>query len=293
MTELRKRMIGELRLRNRSENTIKAYVDYVYRLARHYRASPDALSLEQIRAFLIHLTVDRGQAPATLNVAFNALVFFYRDVLGWNLEGKLKGLQRPRIRESLPKAYGQDETYRILHDGCLGPDRRQLFLMTLYSTGMRLSEACALRWGHVELDRDMIRIDCGKGGKDRYVPLAPLLRERFLAGTIGRKPGDAVFASSRGDGAKPIGPATGRRYYNLAVERCGVDRKGGPHCLRHSYAVHQLERGVDINTLRVLLGHKSLQTTMIYLRVAKRRVEQVGTPLDELFVRAAEERRQP
>ena len=292
MTELRKQMIGELRLRNRSDSTIDSYVGYVYELAKYYRTSPDLLSVEQIRGFLVHMVVERGQAPATVNVVFNALVFLYREVLGWNLEGKLKGLQRPRIRDSLPKAYGQEDTYRILHDGCLGPDKRQMFLMTLYSTGMRLSEACELRWGHVELDRDMVRIDRGKGGKDRYVPLSPLLRERFLAGTIGRAPGDAVFASSRGNGSKPIGPATGRRYYNLAVERCGVSRKGGPHCLRHSYAVHQLERGVDINTLRVLLGHKSLQTTMIYLRVAKRRVEQVGTPLEELCIRSAEERRQ-
>jgi len=285
-------MIGELRLRNRSESTIESYVRYAYRLAKYYRTSPDLLSVEQIRAFLLHLVVDRGQSPATVNVALNALVFLYRDVLGWDMEGKLKSLQRPRIRESLPKAYSQDETYRILHDGCLGPDKRQMFLMMLYSTGMRLSEACGLRWGHVELDRDMLRIDRGKGGKDRYVPLSRLLRERFHAGSVRRKPGDAVFASHHSGGAKPISPATGRRYYNLAVERCGVDRKGGPHCLRHSYAVHQLERGVDINTLRVLLGHKSLQTTMIYLRVTKSRIEQVGTPLEELYIRAGEKRRQ-
>jgi integrase/recombinase XerD len=116
----------------------------------------------------------------------------------------------------------------------------------------------------------MIRVDCGKGGKDRYVPLSPLLRERFRCGSTGCGPGDPVFASRHGGGAKPISDATGRAYYNRAVELCGVDRKGGIHCLRHSYAVHQLERGVDINTLRSLLGYKSLQTTMIYLRVAKR-----------------------
>jgi len=292
MTELRKQMIGELRLRNRSQSTIDSYVDYVYQLAKYYRASPDELSVEQIRGFLRHLAVERDLAPSTVNVAFNAIVFLYREVLDWSLDGKLEGLQRPRIRESLPKAYSCGETYRILHDGCPGIGKPQLFLMTVYSTGMRLSEACELRWRHVELDRDMIRVDCGKGGKDRYVPLSPLLRERYRCGSTGCGPGDPVFASRHGGGAKPISTATGRAYYNRAVERCGVDRKGGIHCLRHSYAVHQLERGVDINTLRALLGHKSLQTTMIYLRVAKRRIEQVGTPLEGLHIRAAEERSQ-
>jgi len=232
-------MIGELRLRNRSENTINSYVDCVYRLAAYYRKSPEALSLEQIRSFLRHLVVDRGLEASTVNVSFCAIVFLYREVLGWDLEGKLEGLQRPRVRESLPKAYSQGEMYRILHDGCLGPDKAQLFLMTVYSTGMRLSEACELRWRHVELDRGMIRVDCGKGGKDRYVPLSPLLRDRFHSGLIGRAAGDAVFASRNGDGARPICSGTGQRYYDQAVKRCEVDRKGGIHCLRHSYAVHQ------------------------------------------------------
>ena len=176
-------MISELRLRNRSQSTINSYVDYVYQLAKYYGASPDVLNVDQVRAFLIYLTVDRALASATVNVAFNALVFLYREVLGWDVEGKLKGLQRPRIRDSLPKAYSRSETYRILHDGCLGPGKAQLFLMTVYSTGMRLAEARNLRWRHVELDRGMIRIDSGKGGKDRYVPLSPLLRDRFATAT--------------------------------------------------------------------------------------------------------------
>jgi len=286
-------MIGELRLRNRSQRTIDSYVGWVYQLAKHYRASPDTLSVDQIRGFLLHLAVERDLAPATVNVAFNALVFLYREVVGWSMEGKLEGLQRPRVRDSLPKAYDRSEMYRILHDGCPGVGRPQLFLMTVYSTGMRLSEACSLLWRHVELGRGMIRVDCGKGGKDRYVPLSPLLGDRFHSASAGRSPGDAVFSSGRGDGTRPISTATGLAYYNRAVKACGVDRKGGIHCLRHSYAVHQVERGVDVNTLRVLLGHKSLKTTMVYLRVARRRIEQVGTPLEDLYVRAAEERGQP
>jgi site-specific recombinase XerD len=131
MTELRKQMIGELRLCNRSQNTIDSYVDYVYQLAKYYRVSPDELSVEQIRGFLRHLAVERNLAPSTVNVAFNAIVFLYREVLGWDLEGKLEGLQRPRNRESLPKAYSCGEAYRILHDGCPGIGKPQLFLMTV------------------------------------------------------------------------------------------------------------------------------------------------------------------
>lgn len=288
MSELRKQLISELRLRNRSRRTIESYVGYIYQLAKYHRTSPDRLGVEQIRGFLRHLAAERGLAPATVNVAFNAVVFFYREVLGRPMEGELEGLQRPRMRESLPKSYSQGEVYRIIHDGCPGPGPGQLFLMTVYSAGLRLSEACALRWRHVEIERGMIRVDRGKGGKDRYVPLSALLSDRFRA--LSRGASDPVFPSSRGDGSGAICDATGRQYYNRAVERCGVDRKGGIHCLRHSYAVHQLERGVDVNTLRALLGHKSLRTTMAYLHVARRRVEQVGTPLEDLYANAARER---
>lgn len=282
MTELRSRLIGELKLRGRSDRTINSYVSYIYRLARYYRVSPDKLDTEQIRGFLRHLADERRLSAGTLNVAINAVVFFYRDVLGRKMAGALAGIRRPRPRESLPKAYSKQQVYRILTDGCFGRPLWEVYLMAVYSAGLRLIESCSLRWCDLEFDRGMLRVNCGKGGKDRYVPLSPTLAGR-LRGF--RKQADAqglVFASRRLKG-RAISTGTGQRIYNQAVEQCGVARKGGIHCLRHSYATHQLERGVDINTLRVLMGHKNVQTTMIYLRVARRRVAAAGTPLEDLY----------
>lgn len=295
MTNLRKRLIGELKLRNRKPSTIDSYVGYVYNLSKHYMLSPEKLSIEQIRSYLRHLADERGLSPSTVNVAFNAIVFLYRDVLGWDVESKLEGIQRPRIDSKLPKFYLKSEVYRIINDGARRSERAQLFLMAVYSAGLRLGEAISLRWSAVEWERGMLRIDAGKGGKDRYLPLSPILARRLepyrrrLAGPDS----SPVFPSPRGDRSKPISDATARGLYNQAIKLSGIQRKGGAHCLRHSYATHQIERGVDINALRVLLGHRSIKTTMIYLHVAKRRIQQAGTPLEDLFSEQEKERGNP
>lgn len=295
MTNLRKRLIGELKLRNRKPSTIDSYVGYVYNLSKHYMLSPDKLSIEQIRSYLRYLADERGLSPSTVNVAFNAIVFLYRDVLGWDVKGKFECIQRPRTDSKLPKFYLKSEVSRIISHAGRSSEIAELLLMAIYSAGLRLGEATSLRWGAVEWERGMVRIESGKGGKDRYLPLSPVLasrlepRRRRLAGPDSWP----VFPSSHGDGSKPICDATARRLYNLAVKSSGVERKGGPHCLRHSYATHQLERGVDINALRVLLGHRSIKTTMIYLHVAKRRIQEVGTPLEDLFPEQGKEGGRP
>jgi len=209
------------------------------------------------------------------------------------VKGKFKGIQRPRTDSKLPKFYLKSDVYRIINDGARNCEAAQLFLMAAYSAGLRLGEAVSLRWNAVEWERSMLRVEDGKGGKDRYLPLSPVLasrlkpyRQRLAGPDCG-----PVFPSPRGDRSKPINQATARGLYNRAVKASGVERKGGPHCLRHSYATHQIERGVDINALRVLLGHKSLKTTMIYLHVANRRIQEVGTPLEDLFPEQGKEER--
>lgn len=285
MTDLRKKLIAELKLRNRRETTIDSYVAQIYQLSKYYMLSPETLSIEQIRNYLRFLAYEKGLAPNSVNVAFNAIVFLYRDVLNWDLKDQLQGIQRPRPVKSLPKFYLQSEVRRILFTGTVGKPRSQLFLMTLYSCGLRISEAVSLRWSAIEWERQMIRVDNGKGGKDRYLPLSPQLAKRLKPYRQRLTGADSlpIFQSRQGGGKRPISPENGRSLYDLAVEKSGVQRKGGPHCMRHSYATHQIERGVDINTLRQLMGHKSIQTTMIYLHVAKRRIETVGTPLEDLF----------
>lgn len=282
MTQLRKRFINELKLRNRSARTIQSYVGWIYQLAKYYRVSPERLSIEQIRAFLGYLAGDRGLSASTLNVALNAIVFLYREVLGWDVKEAFQSIKRPKRNKSLPKVYSREEVYRILGDEWMCPIKARLFLMTVYSAGLRVSEACALKCKHIEWDRQCLRIEHGKGGNDRILPLSPILGEalkKYCLAT-GAVEQSAIFLSRKGG---PIQPGCARNYYNNALKRSGVVRRGGIHCLRHSYATHQLERGVDINNLRVLLGHKSIQTTMIYLQVSQSRSQAWGSPLDDLF----------
>lgn len=284
MTELRRRFINELKLRNRSVRTTQSYVSWIYRLAKYYRQSPDTLSIDQIREFLGHLAGQCNLSASTLNQALNAIVFFYRELLGWDVKDQFTAIKRPRNDKQLPKVYSQSEIYQILTAARDHDIKAHLLLMLLYSTGLRVGELCALKWRHVEWDRKILRVEHGKGGKDRILPLSPLLEnrlkkyERFCQKEHHRP----VFVSRTGG---VLLPGCVTHHYNKALKRSSVVRRGGVHCIRHSYATHQLERGVDINTLRVLLGHSNIQTTMVYLQVSQNRSQALGTPLDELMER--------
>jgi site-specific recombinase XerD len=281
MTLLRQRLIEELVLRGYSNKTKEAYVHAVTGLAGHYHRSPDQLSDQEARAYLLHLHTHTGKAASTLNVAVSGLRFFYRFVLRKpfaHIERAMPRVFKPKRR---PKAYSQGQIKRLLSEGCPVLKHRA-FLATVYGAGLRLNEACHLRPEHIERSRGQIRIEQGKGRKDRYTvlpqTLLPILEEYWRSY---RPSGGWLFPSSQ-EPNKPMPDGTAQKIFYNAVQRARLPDKGGIHCLRHSFATHWLELGLPLFVLKRLLGHTSLSTTATYLHVSREHLAKVKSPYDTL-----------
>ena len=281
MTRLRQRLIEELVLRGYSDKTKEAYVHAVAGLATHYSRSPELLSDEQARSYLLHLHTGTSKSASTLNVAVSGLRFFYRFVLRrpfYHIERAMPRVQRQRRR---PKAYSMEEVQRLLKVGCAQPKHR-VFLMTVYGAGLRLNEACHLRPEHIDRSAEQIRVEQGKGRKDRYTILPQrLLRELEDYWRMYRPLGGWLFPSTRVP-HQPMPDGTGQKIFYHAVQRAGLPDKGGIHCLRHSFATHWLEAGLPLFVLKRLLGHTSLSTTSNYLHVSREHLAKIKSPLDDL-----------
>ena len=278
MTTLRSQFIRELTLRGSSPRTIESYVSYVAALARHYGQPPDRLSDEQIKAYLLTLHTQRHLAASTINVAINALRFFYRHVLGRGIEELTRALPRPKRQVRRPQVYSVEQIERLLTVGCRRVKPRA-FLATVYAAGLRLNEACHLRVADIDSARMQIRVVQGKGRKDRYTLLSPKLLAELRGYWQLERPAHWLFPSAR-DPQQPFCDATAQHAFNAAVARAGLPRKGGIHCLRHSFATHLLEAGVEITVLQRLLGHSYLVTTAGYLHVRQERLAQIKSPLE-------------
>lgn len=275
-----------MNLRGCRPRTQDSYLGCIGALARYYNLRPDKLSNDEARSFL-QSQVDKGLAAATLKVYLNALVCYYRDHLGRDTEGIFDVLPKNRKqRKCLPKFYSRSEILRLLES----TDRRcqRLYLMLVYSCGLRLCESINLRWRDINFACDSVFVDCGKGGKDRYMPLSRTLKsylkmhyKEAFSGALAAS--DYVFESgqSRRNG-KTIASGTGQQWYERALVSSGISRRGGIHCLRHSYATHQLELGVDIRRLKELMGHEHINTTMVYLHCVPSDMNKCASPLDSL-----------
>jgi site-specific recombinase XerD len=255
MTVLRQQLIQELVLRGCSPRTQEAYVYQVYQPAKYYRRPPDQLSDQQVRAYLFYLASERKLSANTLNQAVNAFRFFYERVLHRDVEA-------------------------LFLRSCLHPKHRA-FLMTVYGAGLRLNEACHLKAEHLDSARHQIRVVQGKGRKDRYTLFSPRLQEELRAYWRVFRPRLWLFPASR-DPQEPMIDATAQRVFYHAVARAGLPRKGGIHSLRHSFATHLLEAGVEITVVQRLLGHSHISTTMTYLHVRQERLAQIQSPLQLL-----------
>lgn len=281
MTALRQRLIEEIALRGYSDKTKEAYVHAVACVAEHYHRSPDQLSDEELRAYLLHLHLEGNKAASTLNVAVSGLRFFYQRVLHRPFHHLERNLPRPRAAKRRPKAYTLAEVNRLLEAGCPNP-RHRAFLMTVYGAGLRLNEACHLRPEHIDRSAGQIRVDQGKGRKDRYTVLpGRLLRELEAYWRLYRPQGGWLFPSTRNP-QEPMPDGTAQKIFYAAVERARLPDKGGIHCLRHSFATHWMEAGLPLFILKRLLGHTSLSTTSKYLHVSREHLARVKSPLDQL-----------
>lgn len=267
-------------MRGCSDKTRDAYVHAVACVAKYYRRSPDLLSDEELRAYLLYLHTQTGKAASTLNVAVSGLRFFYQRVLHRSFFHLERNLPRPRQPKRRPKAYTVAEVKRLLEVGC--PNRKhRAFLMTVYGAGLRLHEACCLRPEHIDRAAGQIRVEQGKGRKDRYTVLPERLLRELEEYWREYHPQGWLFPSSQ-DPTQPMPDGTGQKIFYNAVARARLRDKGGIHCLRHSFATNWMERGLPLYVLKRLLGHTSLSTTCKYLHVSRAHIARIKSPLDTL-----------
>lgn len=282
MTPLREKYIRLLTLRGYAQRTHGSYIEAVAAMARHYGRSPEKLSDEEIQNYLFGLC-QRGLSFSTVNIAVSALRLLYGEVLGRPMEELKKLLPRRNKPPRCVRVYGEEELGKLFFEGCRNASHRA-FLMTVYGAGLRLNEACRLKVRHIESGRMMLRVDQGKGRKDCYTILSPRLLEELREYYRRQRPGVWLFPACRG-GDAPMIPGTAQKIFYTALERAGLPNRGGIHCLRHSFATHLMESGVDILTLKMLLGHAHFSTTAGYLHVSRQRLDALRSPLDNLYSR--------
>jgi site-specific recombinase XerD len=280
MTPLRQQLLEELVLRGCADRTQEAYVQQVYQLAKFFHQSPAQLTNEQVRAYLLHLAQERHLAASTINQAVNAFRCLYERVLHREVAALRQALPFTRKPILRPQVYSIAELERLFTVGCPHPKHRA-FLMAVYGAGLRLNEACHVKTEHLDAARQQIRIVQGKGRKDRYTLLSPRLLEELRSYWRMFRPRHWLFPATRTP-EQPLVDATGQRIYYHAVQRAGLRRKGGIHALRHSFATHLLEAGVEITVVQRLLGHAHLNTTSTYLHVRQERLAQIAGPLQLL-----------
>ena len=276
MTPLRQRMIEDMRIRNYSEYTIAAYVSAVYRLANHYHRSPDKLGREEIRAFLVDLAEQKKVTWPYYKQVLASLRFFYRHVLR---RGEVvEDVRGPRPEKRLPVVLSVQEVARFFK--AIPSLKHRTILMLAYGAGLRIGEAVQIRVSDIDRQRKVIRVQQGKGKKDRYTLLSPALLEILDRYCWAARPEDLLFTTRFKD--RPITDSTVQRVCIQARHEAGIDKRISPHTLRHSFATHLLEAGTDLRVIQVLLGHASPKTTAIYTHVSTALIGKTISPLDAL-----------
>jgi len=272
-------MLEELQRRNYSPNTIRPYLYAVEDFARFFGKSPDKLGNEHMRQYQLHLLRDCKLTVETIVGRISALRFFFVKVL--RRPYREIDLVYPKRRERLPVILSEEEVARLIESACSSYHR--VILMTLYGTGLRREELSRLKVSDVDSQRMVIHVRQGKGNKDRDVTLSPRLLEMLRAYWKWRKPKIYLFPSLyRTRPEQPITSKTVWYAVHEAARRAGIKKKVSPHTLRHSWATHLLERGTDLKTIQVLLGHFDLAATTIYLHLSQRHLQAVNNPVETL-----------
>lgn len=276
MTTLREKMLDDLRVRNLAENTQKSYVQSVAGLAKYYHRSPDRLSVQEVQAYLLHLSQERHLAWKSCNTIRHGLRFFYRVTL----DRPATEFYLPCAKEpsKLPEILSHEEIVRLF---TVTTNRKhRTLLMTTYAAGLRASEVTHLRVADIDSARMCLRIEQGKGRKDRYVPLAPRLLAQLRAYWREQRPAHWLFPGNRID--RPMTRPRAWQLYVKARERAGITKAGGLHTLRHCFASHLLEAGTELVVIQRLMGHNSIRSTLVYLHLARERTASTTSPLELL-----------
>lgn len=278
MSVLRQRMDEAMVLRGFSGRTRESYLRCVAGLARHYHCPPDRLGAAQIQAYLLHLIEERKLAYASVNQAGCAIRFLLAKVLG--REALALEIPMAKVPKRLPQILTREEVGRLL--AAARNERARAVLTTAYAAGLRVSELCALELSDIESapERMCLKVRHAKGGKERYTLLSPRLLEALRGYWCRYRPGRWLFPNGVGDA--PMGVVTAQRMYGAARDAAGLPAGGGIHTLRHAFATHLLEAGVDIHTIQRLLGHGHVATTMRYFHLAQARLTGTTSPLELL-----------
>jgi integrase/recombinase XerD len=291
MTRLRQRMLEDLQRRNYSPDTIRGYIRAVKQFADYFGRSPEHLGAEELRRYQLYLLQEKKLALGTVENCISALRFLYKKTLK-RRDLAFDDLPFPKQPHRLPTVLSQDEVTRLIE---AAPNRMyRTLLMLLYGTGIRRTEASLLKVSDIDSQRMVIHIHRGKGLRDRDVPLTPKLLDVLRDYWRWKKPRVYLFPSKMGDHSveQPISDKTVWNVCRAAATRAGIQKKLGPHTLRHCFATHLLEAGADLRTIQLLMGHERLEDTTIYLHLSQRHLHAAINPLDQLTLRTAQEDRQ-
>jgi site-specific recombinase XerD len=281
MNPLRRRMIEDMKIRNLSSTTQRCYVHAVAKFAQHFNRSPDRLGLAEIRSYQIHLT-SAGTSWAGFNVAVCALRFFYGITLG--RAAMVDRIPYARKRRQLPVILSIDEIAPFL--AAVPSLKHRTALMTAYAAGLRVSEVVHLKIDDIDSSRMLIRVEQGKGGRDRYVMLSPQLLIVLRAYWREARPTHWLFPGQ--DESRPLDASVLQWACRNARTAAKLGKPVTVHTLRHSFATHLLEAGTDIRTIQVLLGHRDLSTTARYTQVAATTIGNTVSPFDRLKLEETE-----
>ncbi len=278
MTTLRNKMIDEMTLRGHSPRTQEAYLSAVAGLAKYYNQSPERITKGMIRNYLLYLIQDKKHAWNSCNVVVSGLKFFYTHVIG--KKNISMSIPPRKTRTILPEIYSREELESLF--AALSNQKHRTLLMTTYSAGLRLSEVVGLRVSDIDSKRMMIRVQQGKGRKDRYTILSKRLLHELRIYWKMYRPKEWLFSGA--NNRRPLTDRSAQSIFNNAKKKAGITKGKGIHTLRHCFATHLLEAGVNLRTIQMLMGHTSITTTMIYLQVTKKQLSSTQSPLDILEI---------
>ena len=288
MTPLRQRFIDKMRVRNFALTTQRSYVHYVAEFARYFQRSPEHLDLEAVHQYQLHLLEERKLSAQSVNTFTSAVQFLYLTTL--EMPWKREDFVRTRIEHKLPVVPSPDEVRRLF-DHIPGIKNRAA-LMLCFGAGLRVSEAVNVKISHIDSARRLLRVEHGKGAKDRYTPLSPALLEVLRTYyRIVRPAGPWLFPSWRRQ--RHISSGVLQRACTEAWQRAGLPKRITPHSLRHAFASCLLDNGVDTRVIQVLLGHSRIDTTARYTAVSPARIAATASPLDSILIRPAKKAGRP
>ena len=281
VSPLRQRMLEDMRMRQLAPKTQSAYIRAVSRFGEFLGKSPHTASIEDLRRFQLHM-VDEGTSPITLNATITGLTFLFDVTL--DRKDAMAKMQSVRIPQRLPVVLSKEEVARLI--AAVGHIKHQTALSVAYGTGLRASEVVALKVSDIDSQRMTLRVQQGKGRKDRYAMLSPILLERLRVWwRVAHAQGKMLEGGWLFPGLDPL-EALSTRQLNRAVHDAAavahIDKRVSMHSLRHAFATHLLEQKEDIRVIQVLLGHKRLDTTALYTQVATEILREVISPLETL-----------